>query len=92
MHQARHLNGTPGDNHLENLCWGTYADNNADMDIHGTRPRGERKVEAKLRASDIPTIRMQRAAGAAWSALAAQYGVSKNAIRQIISGATWTHV
>ena len=33
---ARHLNGDPGDNRLENLAWGTQSENNYDKVRHGT--------------------------------------------------------
>jgi hypothetical protein len=38
---TRHLNGDCRDNRLENLAWGTAAENAADMETHGTRRRGE---------------------------------------------------
>lgn len=37
---TRHLNGNRQDNRLENLSWGTSAENAADMELHGTRRRG----------------------------------------------------
>jgi len=37
--QARHLNGDPEDNRLENLCWGSAKENAADRAKHG-RPFG----------------------------------------------------
>lgn len=33
---ARHLNGDPQDNRLENLAWGTWSENNYDQVRHGT--------------------------------------------------------
>ena len=33
---ARHLNGVPHDNRLENLAWGTYSENKFDQVRHGT--------------------------------------------------------
>ena len=33
---ARHLNGNPADNRIENLRWGTHAENMQDMVAHGT--------------------------------------------------------
>lgn len=39
---CRHLNGDPGDNRLNNLCWGTQVENMADRDRHGNTVRGDR--------------------------------------------------
>jgi hypothetical protein len=33
---VRHLNGRPQDNRAENLCWGTYSQNQFDRVAHGT--------------------------------------------------------
>lgn len=33
---ARHLNGNPSDNRVENLVWGTHSENAADTLAHGT--------------------------------------------------------
>jgi hypothetical protein len=34
--ECRHLDGNPANNRIENLCWGTRAENNADRVRHGT--------------------------------------------------------
>lgn len=39
---ARHLNGNPLDNWVENLAWGTPTENSADMIRHGTFRRSTR--------------------------------------------------
>lgn len=39
-HQVRHLNGNPQDNHIENLAWGTPAENAQDRIRHGRQHRG----------------------------------------------------
>lgn len=44
--EACHRNGDGSDNRLENLYWGTHAENCADMVIHGTH-RSARKTQCK---------------------------------------------
>ena len=36
--ECRHLNGDPGNNIVENLCWGTHSENSLDKRRHGTVP------------------------------------------------------
>lgn len=40
--QTRHLDGNPRNNRLDNLCWGTPKENQADRALHGTDNKGER--------------------------------------------------
>lgn len=53
---ARHLNGCPDDNRLENLAWGTPAENNADMVRHGRSTKGERNAATRLTEQDVYAI------------------------------------
>lgn len=40
--QARHLDGNPSNNRLDNLLWGTSKENAADRKRHGTVPLGRK--------------------------------------------------
>jgi len=84
-----HKNGNPSDNRVENLYWGTRKENMADQLIHGTRIFGERNGSAKLTGTDALAIakdpRTQQV-------IAADYGVSRDAIQKIKSGKTWSSV
>lgn len=74
------------------LWEGTYAENHADMRRKG-RDRyrtvgfiGEEHPGARLTWDDVDAI---RASGEGASALAARYGVSRSAIRSVLSYLTW---
>lgn len=43
--ECRHLNGNKQDNRLENLCWGTHAENEKDKVRHGLTKLTEEKVK-----------------------------------------------
>lgn len=78
------------------LFLGTAAVNNADMWKKGRgvggSVRGERVTGAKLTAPKVRSIRQRLAGGAALDVLAAEYGVTKEAIWQIAKRKTWKHV
>jgi len=90
---ARHLDGNPANNRLENLTYGTPAQNSQDAIKHGTTQCGERNVNAKLSARQILEIRCfaqdHRITG---RMLAGMYGVTAAAISYVIRKETWTHV
>jgi hypothetical protein len=93
--QCRHLDGTAGNNRLDNLCWGTPLENAADMTRHGTRVirRGARAITcAKLAEADIPIIREQLAIGVTERELARNFGVSLPTIYNIKANRVWRHV
>ncbi len=89
--QVRHLDGNPGNNCPENLCWGTPKENVADSlaDRHNTRCRAP---NAKLTAPDVRVIWQAGKAGFAVWKLAYCYCVHKTTIWRILAGTTWGHV
>jgi hypothetical protein len=89
---CRHLDGDPSHNHVGNLRWGTYAENEADKFIHGTRVRGSAAARSKLREEQVVEIRSERSAGVPIRQLAAHHGVSHQTIRAVVSGNTWRHL
>jgi hypothetical protein len=87
-----HRNRNPKDCRLENLYWGTHADNAADMVRHGTSNRGSYHPMVKLSEEDVLAIRAGHAAGKPSSQMGAEFGVSARNIRRITSGERWKHL
>jgi len=91
---ACHRNGIRTDNRLENLYWGTPAQNCHDRKLHGNEPdnSGSRNGSAKLTEQDVRAIRQLVARGAKPTALAKQFGVSRCATWAAARGKTWKNV
>lgn len=85
---GRHLDGDRVNNFLENLAWGTQAENVRDTIRHGRQARGERSKKSGLTEKDVRIIRMSEESG---KALALRYGVSGAAITAIRKRRTWAH-
>ena len=80
------------DNRLCNLRWGTVRENHHDMDLHGTRPRGERHGNAKL--TDLlvlKAIEMKKLGYTSYE-IAKDFGIGQSAIHNALVGNTWKHV
>jgi hypothetical protein len=90
--QTRHLNGKRDDNRLENLCWGTPKVNHNDKRKHGTMARGSKINTNRLTPEQVMAIREKRDSGATLQELAAEYGISNNAISHIALGKNWQWV
>jgi hypothetical protein len=76
---------TPACVNPEHLFIGTHADNMND------KAKKERVRHSKLRAIDIPVIRHRLKAGEYQRVIAADYGVTREAIKQIKIGRAWAH-
>lgn len=94
--QARHWpDRSRTNNRIDNLLWGSAADNAMDRDNHGTTPRGEMIGLSKLTSRDVIAIRnryRKRTKGRTLTDLACMYGVSIGTIHKIIIRKTWAHV
>lgn len=90
--QARHLNGNPEDNRINNLAWGTKLENEADRKKHGTVPRGLGHRKAKLSEAQVLEAVEMRKRGISIAKIAAAFGVWPRAIDQIVKGESWSHV
>lgn len=91
-HEGCHRDDVPSNNTLDNLYWGTRAENEADKVRRGAQSRGEGRPAAKLHDVDIPNIRARLAHGESYPAIAADYGVDRSLIGLINRGKVWTHV
>lgn len=92
-----HNDGDTGNCRIDNIRWASGIENQRDRDRHGTKVRGSAVVGAKLKESDIPTIRSRIAAGERYPSIARAFGVSisticlikKNKIWRAAGGAAW---
>jgi hypothetical protein len=90
--QVRHLNGRPDDNRLENLAWGTAAENARDRVRHGTSRKGIANHNAKLSNSKVKEIRRLAARGWTQENLSRKFEVGISTIQKVLAHKTWTHV
>jgi DNA-binding XRE family transcriptional regulator len=88
--EARHFpDRDPANNRIENLNWGTPAQNSADKKVHGTHQAGTKNGNHKLNEEQVAEIRERIAAGATGPELAPIYGVSKGTIINAAYGDKW---
>lgn len=90
--EARHRDGDPTNNRLDNLCWGTSAENENDKRRHGTFHIGARNGMTKLTELQVREIIQRYANGERQRALAAAYKVRQSQISRIVTGQRWNHL
>lgn len=84
---ALHNDGNKQNNCRTNLRWGTYADNTADMKLHGTFLEGGDHPIAALSDVDAETIRnLYASESITQTALAARFGLSPKTVSKIVRG------
>lgn len=93
-YQACHRNSIKTDNTLDNLYWGTPAENEADKIENGTSNQGERHGMSKLTESQvqeildaIPTWKRGMAAE-----FGRKFGVNRSLISDIKNRKKWKHL
>lgn len=89
---CRHMDGDKSNNCLNNLAWGTYAENENDKVIHGRSNRGSRHGLAILNEEKVREIKLRLASGEKRRSVAVVFKVSKQAIDNIAQGTRWKHV
>ena len=99
--EACHEDGTRTNYRLDNLRWDTPSANNREKIRHGTHQGGEKNGRARLTAEQVLTIRrryadLRRGRGkvpnGVVAAMAAEYGVTTGAIRDIATHRVWKHL
>jgi len=78
-----HVDGNPSNNHIDNIYWGTPADNMKDKIAHGTYVRGERVGNSVLTEEQVLKIYEITRQPCNLDDLAAEYGVSRSGIEAI---------
>ncbi len=74
---------------LSNLRWGTREQNMMDKVRDGTDNRGERQGRHKLTWAAVAEIRRRAVAGELHVHLAAEFGVNRRTIGNVVAGDTW---
>lgn len=89
--ECLHNNGNAGDNRLSNLRWGTRAENDSDVRLHGKK-KGERHHNAKLSDQIVREIRRRGATGETQQSIADSLGIQRRNVGRILDGTRWGHV
>jgi hypothetical protein len=90
--ECLHADDNPLNNNINNLSWGTKAENEQQKTDKGRRPRGSQLPQAKLNEQQVTEIRQKLAAGATTTATAKEYNVSQALIWKIKAGNYWKDV
>lgn len=95
--ECRHLDGNPQNNNLDNLCWGTKAENSKDAVKHGTIPLlkmiGEQHPFSKLKDEDVRMIvYMYRTGEFTQQEIADIYNIAISNVNTIIHKKAWKHI
>lgn len=90
---ALHRNGIPSDCRVENLYWGSQAENVADRERHGVTARGATHGRSVLTAENVREIRHVYGLGSeSHRSLGERFRVSASTVRGVLTGRCWSHV
>lgn len=92
-HVVGHRDGNPRNNHLYNLDWITYKENEEDKRRHGRTLCGSKNHESKLTEDDVLNMRILFSAKKATrEELSLLYGTSRTNVSDILNLKAWKHV
>lgn len=89
---ANHHCDNPACCNVRHIYEGTQAENVADQRQRARTRRGTDHHRAKLTPDDVALIRQLSGSGYGQSPIAGRFGVSRETIRAVLRGKTWTHV
>lgn len=96
---VRHKKNDRSDPKLSNLEYGSQKENNEDKVKSGTDPRGERNAASLLTAKEVRTIRKLKKSknpdtGRLWTQedISMEFGISRQAVSDIVRRVTWRHL
>ena len=90
--QTRHLNGNKQDNRINNLKYGTVAENAQDKVLHGRSGKGISSPSASLTEEQVLSVKQALLAGVNYGDLAKEYGVSAHVMYGVASGRSYAHI
>lgn len=82
----------PANNRLDNLKWGTHAENMSHMKIHGTIQRGEEKCNVKLTDAKVRKIRRLREHGLTIAEIGQLLRIANHTVTGVVCGYIWRHI
>lgn len=90
--EVRHLDGNKLHSSADNLRYGTNAENNADKLLHGSMPSGANHYRHRLKPAQVSEIRRRCAAGARTAAIADEFGLTRESIRDLVARRSWADI
>jgi hypothetical protein len=87
-----HRDDDPANNAVDNLEYGTPAQNSAQMVARRRSATGENHGRSKLTAAVVAEIRRQLCAGRPVLRIASDFGVARATVRAVRDGKTWKGV
>lgn len=90
-HHVRHLDCNPANNCVENITYGSPAENAKDTIECGRRPRGDAHPRAKLTEFEAREI-LESKGLVSPQVLALVFGIAREHVWQIQSGRCWAHL